>query len=164
MISISHHRFRHTFLHRVVVPFILAGLILSSSPGKTDLDQANPVEVGEVRWSRDYKGALSRSRQTGKPLFLLFQEVPGCIGCRNFGQTVLTHPLLVEAIEEEFIPMLVYNNRSSGLDKELLTRFEEPGWNYQVIRFIDADQRDVIPRRDQVWDIGGVTRMRPIPG
>ena len=64
------------------------------------------------------------------------------------------------------------NNRSSGIDAELLERFREPAWNYQVIRFIDADQNDIIPRRDRVWDIEGVaSRMiktldavgRPVP-
>ena len=37
----------------------------------------NPVEVGAVRWSRDLDGALAKSRETGRPVFLLFQEVPG---------------------------------------------------------------------------------------
>ena len=132
----------------------------------------NPVEVGDVNWSRDLEGALLASRQSGKPVFLFFQEVPGCIGCQDFGQQVLTHPLLVEAIEDEFIPVLVYNNRLTGIDAALLKRFGEPSWNYQVIRFIDADQKDLIPRRDRIWDIGGVAgRMiaalkaadRPIP-
>lgn len=132
----------------------------------------NPVEVGDVNWSRDYTGALAESKSTGKPLFLLFQEVPGCLGCRNFGQNVLTHTLLVEAIEDEFIPVLVFNNKMTGMDGQLLKQFDEPSWNFQVIRFIDADGKDIIPRRDRVWDIGGVaTRMihaletvgRPVP-
>lgn len=132
----------------------------------------NPIEVGEVNWKRDYQGALSTSRESGKPIFLFFQEVPGCFGCQNFGQQVLTHPLLVEAVEDEFVPVLVYNNRLTGRDAELLKRFDEPSWNYQIIRFIDADEQDVIPRRDRVWDLGGVAaRMvealeavgRPVP-
>jgi hypothetical protein len=58
------------------------------------------------------------------------------------------------------------------MDAELLERFGEPAWNYQVIRFIDADQNDIIPRRDRVWDREGVaSRMaetldavgRPVP-
>lgn len=53
----------------------------------------NPVEVGDVNWRRDYQDALRASRQTGKPIFLLFQEVPGCIGCQNFGRQALTQLL-----------------------------------------------------------------------
>lgn len=118
--------------------------------------QNNPIEVGHVNWSRDYQGALRASRQSGKPVFLFFQEVPGCIGCQDFGRQVLTHPLLVEAVEDEFIPVLVYNNRRSGMDAQLLKQYGEPSWNYQVIRFVDADERDLIPRRDRIWDIGSL--------
>lgn len=163
---------------RLVIPPLRAALFLTllfcSGTGQLSgaPAQNNPVEVGDVHWVRDYDGALQASRRSGKPIFLFFQEVPGCIGCQNFGQQVMTHPLLVEAVEDEFIPVLVYNNRLTGLDAELLKRFDEPSWNYQVIRFIDADQRDLIPRRDRVWDIGGVAvRMaaaleavgRPVP-
>ena len=117
---------------------------------------SNPIEVGDVRWGRDFDAALKSSGASGKPVLVLFQEVPGCSGVREFGQEVLTNPLLVQAIEEEFIPILVYNNRSSGMDRELLELYREPSWNYQVIRFLDADGKDVIPRKDRVWTTSGV--------
>ena len=113
----------------------------------------NPVEIGLVHWQRDFPGALTTSGRTGKPILLLFQEVPGCIGCRTFGQEVLSHPLLVEAIEDNFIPVLVYNNRTGGMDQELLERFAEPSWNFQVMRFLDQRGEDIIPRKDQVWTV-----------
>ncbi|MEJ2056885.1 MAG: VPGUxxT family thioredoxin-like (seleno)protein, type 2 [Desulfofustis sp.] len=153
---IGHLVRRHKPLLSAVICFVLTALAPTPAPLYAAAISSNPIEVGDVRWNRDYQRALNKSRQTGKPLFLLFQEVPGCIGCQNFGQQVLTHSLLVEAIEDEFIPVLVYNNRSNGMDKEVLERFDEPSWNYQVIRFVDADQADVIPRRDRIWDIGGV--------
>lgn len=118
--------------------------------------EGNPVEIGDVEWIRDFTGALNVSKESGKPVFLLFQEVPGCIGCQTFGSTVLKAPLLVEAIESEFIPVLVYNNRSSGMDAELLKRFNEPSWNFQVIRFLDGHGADIIPRKDQVWTVAEV--------
>ena len=37
----------------------------------------NPVEVGDVVWSRDLEAALAASRKSIKPVFALFQEVPG---------------------------------------------------------------------------------------
>ena len=114
------------------------------------------VEVGDVRWTRDYDRALQLSEQSGKPLFLLFQEVPGCVGCRNFGNTVLRNSLLVEAIESEFVPVLLFNNRRGGIDEKLLKQFDEPSWNYQVIRFINSSEEDIIPRRDEIWTISGV--------
>ena len=32
-------------------------------------------------------------------------------------------------------------------------RFKEPAWNYQVVRFLDAEAKDIIPRKDRVWTI-----------
>ena len=37
----------------------------------------NPIEAGKVKWGRDLDAALAASEETGKPLFVLFQEVPG---------------------------------------------------------------------------------------
>jgi len=37
----------------------------------------NPIEVGDVRWGRDFDAALKMSAESGKPVLVLFQEVPG---------------------------------------------------------------------------------------
>lgn len=142
---------------------ILALIIILAISVTTYADQTapNPVEVGDVRWGRDFDAALKESATEGKPVLVLFQEIPGCSGVRQFGREVLTNPLLVQAIEEEFIPMLVHNNRSSGMDRDLMERYQEPSWNYQVIRFLDDEGKDVIPRKDRVWTTRGVAeRMR----
>ena len=116
----------------------------------------NPIEAGNVRWGRDLDAALENSAKTGKPVLVLFQEIPGCSGVQKFGREVLTNPSLVEAIENEFLPVLVYNNRKGGMDEKHLKRFQEPAWNYQVIRFLNAEGRDVIPRKDRIWTTSGV--------
>jgi hypothetical protein len=143
-------------LHRY---FLCLLSVLSCTLLHTSLSSAkqtppdNPVEIGLVRWQRDFPAALAETGRSGKPVFLLFQEVPGCIGCRTFGSEVLSHPLLVEAIEDNFTPVL-YTTTAAGMDAELLERFGEPAWNFQVIRFLDRDGEDIIPRRDGVWTIG----------
>lgn len=144
------------FIHYFPIITMMAVAIVLPSGAFCITGQDNPIEVGHVGWGRDLDAALRQSRQTGKPVFLFFQEIPGCIGCRTFGSEVLTNPLLVNAIEDEFIPVLVYNNRMGGNDEELLRRFGEPSWNFQVIRFLDADGRDIIPREDKVWTLEGV--------
>jgi hypothetical protein len=63
---------------------------------------------------------------------------------------VLAQPLIVEAIEEYFVPVAVYNN-AGGKDKKVLNQFGEPAWNYQVMRFLDPQLKDIIPRRDKIW-------------
>ncbi len=73
----------------------------------------------------------------------------------RFGQEPLSHPLLIDAIENEFIPVAVHNNRE-GADAEILERFGEPAWNNPVIRFLDGEGKDIVPRRDRIWSAGGV--------
>lgn len=110
----------------------------------------NPGEVGTVNWLRDHAAALAQSKESGKPVFLLFQEVPGCSGCKQFGKDVLSDPAVVKSIEENFVPLLIPNNQG-GKDQEVLKLYNEPSWNYQVVRFLDSDGKDLIPRKDRVW-------------
>lgn len=114
-------------------------------------NRGNPVEVGNVSWGRDYPAALKASSVSGKPVFLLFQEVPGCAGCKQFGRDVLGDPKVVRAIEENFTPLLIHNNKP-GVDAEILQKYDEPAWNFQVVRFLDSDGKDLIPRKDRVWE------------
>ncbi len=130
---------------------LVVGLAVTSTVGKNSPVRDQAIEVGEVNWGRDFAAALAAGEAAGKPLFLLFQEVPGCAGCKKFGGEVLSHPLIVEAIEDEFVPMLVHNNANAGADLEILKRYREPAWNYQVIRFLNSAGEDLIPRRDRVW-------------
>ncbi len=134
--------------------------------------QASPREFGRVHWQRDLDLAWKSAAATGKPVLVLFQEVPGCSTCVSFGERVLSHPLLVDAMETEFVPVAIYNNKG-GKDAEILARFSEPAWNNPVVRFVDASGRDLIPREDGVYEAGGIaSRMvraleaakRPVPG
>jgi hypothetical protein len=117
----------------------------------------NPHELGTVTWLRDWDMAATRSRADGRPLFVLFQEVPGCATCVGFGQGALSNPRLVEAIETLFVPLAIHNNKP-GADKQVLDRFGEPAWNNPVVRFTDADGNDWIPRKDGVWSEGELVR------
>ena len=128
-------------------------------------------ELGRVHWLRDFELAKAKSEREEKPLFLLFQEVPGCQTCVSFGDEVLSHPLLVEAIEDEFIPVAILNNKG-GADRRVLQQFKEPAWNNPVVRFVNATGEDLIPRRDRIWQSAEIAdRMatalraanRPVP-
>jgi len=37
----------------------------------------DPVELGRVRWGRDHDAAFARANEAERPVFLLFQEIPG---------------------------------------------------------------------------------------
>ena len=117
----------------------------------------NPRELGQVTWLRDWDAAAARSQASGRPLFVLFQEIPGCATCVGFGQGALSNPRLVEAIETLFVPLAIHNNKP-GADRVVLDRFHEPAWNNPVVRFVDADGQDWIPRKDGVWSEGELVR------
>ncbi|MEM7518307.1 MAG: VPGUxxT family thioredoxin-like (seleno)protein, type 2, partial [Planctomycetota bacterium] len=124
-------------------------------------DAEPPVrELGQVEWNEGADG-LERAKMLSaidkKPVFLLFQEIPGCATCRNFGDGPLSHPLLVEAIETLFHPAAVHNNRG-GADARVLKEFNEPSWNNPVVRFVDAMGDDILPRRDRVWTTAGIAQ------
>ena len=66
---------------------LTAGIVMSHmssadsnhlSHGSSLSDAPNQrVELGRVHWMRDIEQAKSVSSKTGKPIFMLFQEVPG---------------------------------------------------------------------------------------
>jgi hypothetical protein len=65
----------------------------------------------------------------------------------------------------------VYNN-APGKDAEALARFREPAWNNPVVRFVDAEGNDLLPRKDGIYSLKGLLpRMlaaleaagRPVP-
>ncbi len=128
----------------------LLGMAIAAQVWMAQAEPAAPRELGRVSWGRDLDGALARAAADGRPVFLLFQEVPGCSTCVSFGEQVLSDALLVEAIETEFVPVFVYNNRA-GRDASILERFGEPAWNNPVVRFLDGAGRDLVPRRTGVW-------------
>ena len=104
-----------------------------------------PVELGQIAWFRSYDQAIALSKKQGKPVFVLFQEVPVCLTCRNYGKGVLSHPSIVETIERQFIPLAIFNNKG-GKDREVLNYYGEPSWNKPVVRIVDANGKDLIDR------------------
>src|SRR5437764_1183987 len=106
---------------------------------------SNPPELGRVNWMRGYDAAQKLSAQTGKPLLVLFDEVPGCSTVNAFGKSVLSHPLIVDAVESAFIPVVIYNN-VEGDDRRVLEHFHEPTWNNPVIRILDTGGTELAPR------------------
>ena len=68
---------------------------------------------------------------------------------------MLSDPLIVDAAETLFVPNCVYNN-VAGPDAEVLAAFDEPTWNNPVVRIIDAEGHDVVPRNGRDWTRSGV--------
>lgn len=130
---------QYIFLTILSVSFISANAQQKTNPNDQD------EELGKVVWHRDYDKAVALSAKENKPVFILFQEVPGCMTCRNYGQNVMSNPLLVEAIENEFIPLAIFNNKG-GKDKQILQKYNEPTWNNPVVRIVDNDGKNLTKR------------------
>ncbi|MDX2013895.1 MAG: thioredoxin family protein [Myxococcaceae bacterium] len=123
----------------------LVAMVLASGP-------AHP-ELGRVSWLRDLDAGLEQARATGKPVLLLFDEVPGCSTVRGFGRDVLSDPEVVALIEARFVPVAIFNN-VSGADRRVLDEFREPAWNNPVVRVLDAQRRPLGSRFDGPYTKG----------
>ena len=118
----------------------------------TDLPN-QAIELGHVKWMRSYDKAIAKAKEEEKNVFILFQEVPGCATCRNYGQNLLTHPHIVEAIESYFVPLAIFNNKG-GADAQILSKYGEPSWNNPVARIIDPNkEKDVVKRLNGRYDM-----------
>ena len=153
-----------TFFFLLLLPALL---LKSSDNNLTD----PPVELGKVNWQRDFNAGLEAATLSDKPVFLLFQEVPGCSTCQRYGQQVLSHPLIVEAIETLFVPVAIYNNKG-GADRKVLEYYGEPSWNNPVVRIVNAQKQDLVQRVNGNYTQHGVVQAmvfaliaarRPVP-
>ncbi len=128
--------------------FIFLGLFLS-------LSVVGQIELGKVKWLRDYDLAIAESIKTKKPIYILFQEIPGCSTCVNFGKIVMSNSLIVEMIETYFVPLAIYNNKS-GKDAAVLKKYKEVAWNNPVSRIVDQNGRDIVDRLNGSYTEGAV--------
>lgn len=135
---------------KLVIPVLLFPLFL--------IAQNNPIELGNVYWLRSMEEAQVKSKKEGKPILILFQEIPGCHTCKSYGSEVLTHPLLVEAIETYFIPLAIHNNKG-GQDAEVLKRYNEPSWNNPVVRIVDSNGADLVSRLSGNYSAAGLSGL-----
>lgn len=156
--------------------FLLFAVLISSIQPTFAQKKTNAfdqdVELGTVSWHRDYNAAIDLSEKENKPILILFQEVPGCATCRNYGHNVLSHPLMTEAIENEFIPLAIFNNKK-GKDLEILKKYKEPTWNNPVVRIVNSNGENIVNRVASDYSAKGLydamilaleKQGKPIPG
>lgn len=110
---------------------------------------ATPHELGDVPWSRNLDAARMEAARTGKPVLVLFNEVPGCSTVNVYADDVLTDPFVLDAAAL-FVAVFVSNNDFDGehgaVDRAAIARYAEPTWNNPVLRIVDANGAMLAPR------------------
>lgn len=154
------NRYKRVTVGLVVMATLLAGEMPSAvaGPGKSLGSKpgvSQPRELGSIDWVRGFEVATKRARSENKPLLVLFQEVPGCHTCVDYGDQVLSHPLIVDAASSLFVPLAIYNN-IKGDDERVLKSFKEPAWNNPVVRIVAADRRPLAKRVAEDYTVGGL--------
>lgn len=153
----------------LILAFFALSCNIQAQNRTTAKDQTE--ELGTVSWFRNYEEALDSAQKQNKAVLILFQEIPGCSTCRNYGHNVLSHPLMTEAIENLFVPLVIHNNKQ-GEDRTILTKYGEPSWNNPVVRIVDAKGKDVVKRLSADYSAKGLynrmiqalnAQKKPIP-
>ncbi|RDK86891.1 VPGUxxT family thioredoxin-like (seleno)protein, type 2 [Marinirhabdus gelatinilytica] len=132
-------------MKNILIIAVCSILYISATAQQRTNPNNQDEELGKVAWLRDYDTAISLSAKENKPVLILFQEVPGCATCRNYGHNVLSNPLMTEAIENEFIPLAIFNNKG-GNDAKILKKYGEPSWNNPVVRIVDRNGDNLVKR------------------
>uniref|UniRef100_A0A6V3J4Q1 Uncharacterized protein n=1 Tax=Lotharella globosa TaxID=91324 RepID=A0A6V3J4Q1_9EUKA len=131
---------------------------------KTEEEKIDPIlvgrekqarELGFVNWYRaiDFAVACKLAKEEGKALAILFTEIPGSTQeTFDFGDKALSHPRIVELLEDKFVPVAIQNN-TVGLDEDrrILKKFGEKSWATPVLRFVDPTGKDLVPRREGIY-------------
>lgn len=139
-----------------LVGTVLLFLSISNTFSQEKTDPKNQAEeLGTISWYRNYDQAIEAAHLQKKSVLILFQEIPGCATCRNYGHNVLSNPLLTEAIEELFIPLAIHNNKG-GKDQEILQKFKEPAWNNPVVRIVNEEGKDMVDRLVGNYSVSGL--------
>src|SRR5262245_17553084 len=132
----------------------LATLVASS----LELCAQHGPELGRIAWQKDLDAALGLARQRDRAVLAVVQDLPGSDLSRSFGQGPLSEPLLVEAAETLFVPLILLRDRDERSDRSL-ERLHEPLAAVPVVRVLDARARDLVPRHDVGWTAHDLTAV-----
>ncbi|KAI8616336.1 hypothetical protein BC830DRAFT_1118459 [Chytriomyces sp. MP71] len=111
--------------------------------------------TGNVHFQESLQTAISSNQ---KPIFLQFQEMPGCQTCTSYAANVLSPPLMAEFLDTFFTPVLINNNTgyASPEDLRVLQRFDEPHYNNPTCRILSSDGITVLGHLYGVYNLRGV--------
>ena len=130
---------RITPIASLLLPIWSLTLSTSASAESPKQLTRTPPELGLIPWERNLAKALSESSATGKPAMVLFDEVPGCGTCKQFGAGPLSHPLVVDA-SALFSCVAIYNN-VPGEDERVLKKFKDKIMSSKVLEKLGLEEQ-----------------------
>ncbi len=71
----------------------------------------------------------------------------------------MSHPLVVEAVQELFTPLCVYNNTEGDEDARAREAYAERSWNNPVVRVVDERRRDRTRPLTRQWSVAGIADL-----
>ena len=113
------------------------------------LQQNTREELGQLKFkynASSFQNALEESRDTEKPVLIVFHEILGSADAIAFGKTVLSHPLLIEAAESMFVTVLVDMAGTNPDDVQIISRYHENRHNDTVVRIVNGKGNDLVAR------------------
>lgn len=129
-----------------------------------------PVELGTIAYVNvstsnamtaykhgNYERTLevAASSDSNKPIFANFIEYPGCAGVYEAGRTIFSHPDIVNAVEEAFVPAYFntwdrHNDAYNQPMKEWGGELADSDWGY--LRVITANGKEVVAASPIITD------------
>lgn len=123
----------------VLCSLLGAGVPLARADSGEVTSEWSGAEFGQVSWLFDYEDAVAIAQWKKLPLFVLLLEVPGSPTSVAFGQDVLSHPLVREAVESLFVPVAIFNELDAKA-KRLRKSFGERAFGDAVVHIVDANR------------------------
>jgi hypothetical protein len=126
------------------------------------LHQNPREELGQLKFkynASSFHNALAESRNTEKPVLIVFHELSGSADAITFGKTVLSHPLLIEAAESMFVTMFVDMAGTNPDDVQIISRYHENRHNDTVVRIVNGNGKDLAVRLEgRCCSVGKIAR------
>ncbi len=91
---------------RLSVLILCVIMTIAASLMAANNDTAKPfAETAMMTWLDDVDVALSQSKASGRPVLALLNDGPDCASCRSIRHQLSRHPLLTEAVTDEFVAL-----------------------------------------------------------
>lgn len=139
-------------LHRQLGMLVTLGALslagtadLFAQPAGVDAQKSTGDEFANISWDFEFDNASEFAGRKGYPMLVLLVELPASPASVQFGQEVLSHPLIHDAIESQFVHVAVFNGLDENAER---TRklLGERRFGDSVIHLITPDHKPLVKR------------------